>query len=125
MPEFPGYVGAAQRNLPVLRVTAITHRVNPIFQILVGPGEEHVTLTGLPTEASIYRLIEDAMPGFLQNVYCHPAGGGKYLAILQVKKRQAERRGAAAPGGAGRVHRVLRAEARDPGGRRRRPLRLR
>ena len=88
MPEFPGYVGAAQRDLPVLRVTAITHRVNPILQILVGPGEEHVTLTGLPTEASIFRLIEDAMPGFLQNVYCHSAGGGKYLAILQVKKQR-------------------------------------
>jgi UbiD family decarboxylase len=87
MPEFPGYVGNAQPNLPVLHVTAITHRIDPIFQILVGPGEEHVTLTGLPTEASIYRLIEDAMPGFLQNVYCHSAGGGKYLAILQCKKR--------------------------------------
>ena len=69
-------------------VTAITHRVNPILQILVGPGEEHVTLTGLPTETSIYRLVEDAIPGFVQNVYCASAGGGKYLAILQVKKRR-------------------------------------
>lgn len=88
MPEFPGYVGKAQAHLPILRVTAITHRTDPIYQILVGPGEEHVTLTGLPTEASIYRLIEDAMPGFLQNVYCHSAGGGKYLAILQIRKRK-------------------------------------
>jgi UbiD family decarboxylase len=93
MPEFPGYVGPSQRDLPVLRVTAITHRINPILQILVGPGEEHVTLTGLPTEASIYRLVEDAMPGFLQNVYCHSAGGGKYLAILQIKKRNANDEG--------------------------------
>ncbi len=87
MPEFPGYVGSAQPDLPVLHVTGVTHRVDPIYQILVGPGEEHVTLAGLPTEASIYRLIDDAMPGFLQNVYCHSAGGGKYLAILQIKKR--------------------------------------
>jgi UbiD family decarboxylase len=93
MPEFPGYVGPSQRDLPVLHVTAITHRINPILQILVGPGEEHVTLTGLPTEASIYRLVEDAMPGFLQNVYCHSAGGGKYLAILQIKKRNANDEG--------------------------------
>ena len=28
------------------------------------------------------------MPGFLQNVYCASAGGGKYLAILQIKKRK-------------------------------------
>ena len=87
MPEFPGYLGQAQRNLAVFRVTGITTRRNPILQILVGPGEEHVTLSGLPTESSIYRLVEDAIPGFLQNVYCHPAGGGKYLAILQIKKR--------------------------------------
>jgi len=87
MPEFPGYQGLAQRDLAVLRVNGITHRVKPVLQILVGPGEEHVTLSGLPTEASIYRLVEDAIPGFLQNVYCHPGGGGKYLAILQIKKR--------------------------------------
>jgi 4-hydroxy-3-polyprenylbenzoate decarboxylase len=93
MPEFPGYVGTAQKDLAVFTVTAITHRVDPILQILVGPGEEHVTLTGLPTETSIYRLIEDALPGFLQNVYCASAGGGKYLAILQVKKRKAHDEG--------------------------------
>jgi 4-hydroxy-3-polyprenylbenzoate decarboxylase len=87
MPEFPGYVGTAQKNLPLFHVTAITHRIKPILQILVGPGEEHVTLTGLPTEASIYRLVNDAMPGFCQNVYCHSCGGGKYTAILQIKKR--------------------------------------
>jgi 4-hydroxy-3-polyprenylbenzoate decarboxylase len=62
--------------------------VDPILQILVGPGEEHVTLTGLPTETSIYRLINDAIPGFCKNVYCASSGGGKYLAILQIKKRK-------------------------------------
>jgi UbiD family decarboxylase len=87
MPEFPGYVGAAQSHQPLLRVTAITHRMKPIFQILVGPGEEHVTLAGLPTEASIYRLVEDAMPGFLKNVYLASPGGGKYLAVMQVRMR--------------------------------------
>ena len=87
MPEFPGFIGRAQKHLPIFRVTGITHRIKPIFQTLIGPGEEHVTLTGLPTEASIFRLVEDAMPGFLQNVYLASAGGGKYLAILQVKKR--------------------------------------
>jgi gallate decarboxylase subunit C len=93
MPEFPGYVGQAQKDLAVFTVTGITRRVDPILQILVGPGEEHVTLTGLPTETSIYRLIEDAIPGFCKNVYCASAGGGKYLAILQVKKRKAHDEG--------------------------------
>ncbi len=88
MPEFPGYVGLAKPDVPVMRVTAVTHRRDPIFQTLIGPGEEHVTLAGLPTEASILRLEEDALPGFVRNVYCHSAGGGKYLAILQVRKRR-------------------------------------
>ncbi|BBF65990.1 UbiD family decarboxylase [Acidithiobacillus sp. 'AMD consortium'] len=85
MPEFPGYLGQAQ-SCPVIRVTAVTHRFNPILQTIVGPGEEHVNLAGIPTEASILRLVENSMPGRLLNVYAHSAGGGKYLAILQFKK---------------------------------------
>jgi gallate decarboxylase subunit C len=87
MPEFPGYLGKAQGELPVIRVKAVTHRSNPILQTIIGPGEEHVNLTGIPTEASILRLVENSMPGRLRNVYCHSAGGGKYVAILQFQKR--------------------------------------
>jgi 4-hydroxy-3-polyprenylbenzoate decarboxylase len=89
MPEFPGYLGAAQPALPLIRVKAITHRRNPILETIIGPGEEHVNLTGIPTEASILRLVENSMPGRLRNVYCHSAGGGKYLAILQFQKLSA------------------------------------
>ncbi len=88
MPEFPGYLGKAQEALPVIRVTAVTHRRNPILQTIIGPGEEHTNLTGIPTEASILKLVENSMPGRLRNVYCHPAGGGKYLAILQFCKAE-------------------------------------
>ena len=62
MPEFPGYLGQAQSELPVIRVTAVTHRFNPILQTIVGPGEEHVNLAGIPTEASILRLVENRRP---------------------------------------------------------------
>jgi UbiD family decarboxylase len=93
MPEFPGYLGKAQAELPVVRVKAITHRTNPILQTIIGPGEEHVNLAGIPTEASILRLVDNSMPGRLQNVYCHSAGGGKYLAILQFRKRSANDEG--------------------------------
>ncbi len=86
MPEFPGYNGPAHQSLPVIKVTAVTHRVNPIMQTTIGPSEEHVNLAGIPTEASITTMVGKALPGFLQNVYAHPSGGGKYLAILQVKK---------------------------------------
>ncbi|WP_411545787.1 UbiD family decarboxylase [Klebsiella pneumoniae] len=86
MPEFPGYCGGANPSLPVIKVKAVTMRNNAILQTLVGPGEEHTTLAGLPTEASIWNAVEAAIPGFLQNVYAHTAGGGKFLGILQVKK---------------------------------------
>ncbi len=86
MPEFPGYLGKAQPALPVIRVKAVTHRRNPILQTIIGPGEEHVNLTGIPTEASILQLVERSMPGRLRNIYCHSAGGGKFLAILQFRK---------------------------------------
>jgi 4-hydroxy-3-polyprenylbenzoate decarboxylase len=45
-------------------------------------------MAGLPTEASILTMVDRAMPGFVQNVFAHTAGGGKYLAVLQVKKRK-------------------------------------
>lgn len=88
MPEFPGYNGPANPSLPVIRVTAITMRKNAILQTLVGPGEEHTSLAGIPTEASIYNAVDAALPGLLTNVYAHTAGGGKFLAIMQIHKQK-------------------------------------
>jgi 4-hydroxy-3-polyprenylbenzoate decarboxylase len=93
MPEFPGYTGPAVRDLPVIRVKAVTHRRHPILQTCIGPSEEHVSLAGIPTEASILQAIDRAMPGRLVNVYAHSSGGGKYLAILQFRKGQASDEG--------------------------------
>ena len=87
MPEFAGAMGVAQPELPVIRVTAVTHRRSPILQTIVGPGEEHTNLVGIPTEVSILRVVESSMPGLLRGVYSHPSGGGKFLAILQIGKR--------------------------------------
>lgn len=86
MPEFPGYTGPAHPSLPVIKVKAVTHRQNPIMQTCIGPSEEHVSMAGIPTEASILQMVEKAMPGKLQNVYCATPGGGKFMAVLQFKK---------------------------------------
>ncbi|MDV3429226.1 MAG: UbiD family decarboxylase [Bacillota bacterium] len=88
MPEFPGYTGPAVTELPIIKVKAITHRVNPIMQTCIGPSEEHVSMAGIPTEASILQMVEKAMPGRLLNVYAHSSGGGKYMAVMQFKKSQ-------------------------------------
>lgn len=86
MPEFPGYTGPANAELPVIKVKAVTHRVNPIMQTCIGPSEEHVSMTVIPTEASILDMVERAMPGRVQNVYAHSSGGGKFIAVIQFKK---------------------------------------
>ncbi|RDI66933.1 UbiD family decarboxylase [Nocardia pseudobrasiliensis] len=89
MPEFPGYDGPANPSLPVIKVTAVTTRRDPILQTLVGPGEEHTSLAGIPTEASIFNALHAAMPGFVPEVHAHTAGGGKFLAILKCDKKTA------------------------------------
>lgn len=86
MPEFPGYTGRASSECWIIKVKAVTHRRNPIMQTCIGPSEEHVSMAGIPTEASILMMVEKAMPGKLLNVYCASAGGGKYMAVLQFKK---------------------------------------
>ena len=92
MPEFPGYTGPAAK-VPIIKVKAVTHRENPILQTCIGPSEEHVSMAGIPTEASILQMVERAMPGRLLNVYCHSSGGGKYMAVLQFRKRDASDEG--------------------------------
>lgn len=86
MPEFPGYTGAAKPEVPIIKVKAVTTRKNPIMQTVIGPSEEHVSMAGIPTEASIISMVERAMPGRLLNVYAATPGGGKYMAVLQFKK---------------------------------------
>jgi 4-hydroxy-3-polyprenylbenzoate decarboxylase len=86
MPEFPGYTGPACSELPVIKIKAVTHRKNPIMQTCIGPSEEHVSMAGIPTEASILDMVERAMPGRVQNVYAHSSGGGKFIAVIQFKK---------------------------------------
>lgn len=93
MPEFPGYTGPASDQCWLIKVRAITHRKDPIMQTCIGPSEEHVSMAGIPTEASIYGMVERAMPGRLKNVYCASAGGGKYMAVMQFQKLQASDEG--------------------------------
>ncbi len=93
MPEFPGYTGHACESIPVIKVKAVTHRRQPIMQTVIGPSEEHVNLAGIPTEASILQMIEQAMPGKVKNVYAHSAGGGKYMAVIQFCKKVASDEG--------------------------------
>lgn len=87
MPEFPGYCGPANPELPIIKVKAVTTRHNPIMQTCIGPSEEHVSMAGIPTEASILAMVDKAMPGKCLNVYNASFGGGKYVTIMQFQKK--------------------------------------
>lgn len=92
IPEFGGYASTARKQ-PVLKVKAVTCRHKPIFQMCIGASEEHVNMSGLPTEAAMLIQLEKAMPGKVVNAYCPPCGGGKLNGILQFKKSSPEDEG--------------------------------
>ena len=83
--EFPGsYSGV--RYTPVFKVTAVSHRTDPIFEnIYVGKGwTEHDTLIGLNTSAPIYTHLKQTMPEVeaVNALYHHGL-----TAIIAVKNR--------------------------------------
>ena len=82
-------LAASRERVGILFDSPPNPREHPILQTLVGPGEEHVSLAGIPTEASIFQALHDAMPGFVPEVDAHSAGGGKFLAILKCDKKTA------------------------------------
>jgi 2,5-furandicarboxylate decarboxylase 1 len=89
--EFPGnyitMIGQAQTEVPVIEVTAITMRENPIF---------HVMLTGMPmTEnhylkkwaiaASAYRAIAGSAD--IKAINCTPGGAAGYHLVVAINKK--------------------------------------
>jgi 4-hydroxy-3-polyprenylbenzoate decarboxylase len=86
LPEFLGYIGKAQKSLPIVKVSALTYRNNPIYQTIVGPGSELSNLCGISTEASLYKCIKESVTDKIQNCFCSHSGGGKLLAFLQFIK---------------------------------------
>lgn len=61
MDEYPGYVGYKGSLKPVLNVSAITHRENPIlvFSCAGAPVDENHTGWGIPHSAEILHLLRD------------------------------------------------------------------
>lgn len=61
MDEYPGYVGDKGSPKPVLNVTAVTHRTDPIlvFSCAGAPVDENHTGWGLPHSAEILHLLRD------------------------------------------------------------------
>ncbi len=88
--EYPGCYSEA-KQAPVLRVTAITMRQNPIYQTaLTGmPVTENHTLIEYGNAAVVYREVKKIVPE-VRGVNMTPGGTFRHHVVVSIKKRSQE-----------------------------------
>lgn len=83
--EFTGHYSEPWKS-PIVKVTAITHRNNAIYQTINGASFEHINLGNvLPREPLLKNFTKYVSSGVV-NVHIPPYGNG-FLAVVQVKKK--------------------------------------
>jgi UbiD family decarboxylase len=87
---FPDLTGTMDgvRQQPVFRVTAITHRRDPIFHALLPAGLEHKNLMGMPREPTIFAEVNRVAN--CTGVFITPGGCSWLHAVVQIDKRGPE-----------------------------------
>jgi 2,5-furandicarboxylate decarboxylase 1 len=79
--EFTGFQGGKIGTSPVMEVTAITHRRNPIFRhIQATVYTDHQALVALPMEAALYHRVRDVQGG----IAIHDVHVPSYAALFTV-----------------------------------------
>jgi len=81
--EVTGYY-AEKDNRWVVKVTAITHRNNPVFHTVLG-GKEVYNAVGLTAEAKVFGTVSQAVRG-IKAVHLSHGGSGFYHAVIQMDK---------------------------------------
>ncbi len=74
------------RQEPVMEVTCITHRKDPIWHALLPGGLEHKLLMGMPREPTIFREVNKVVDCLDVNI--NPGGSSWLHAIVQIRKAQ-------------------------------------
>jgi 4-hydroxy-3-polyprenylbenzoate decarboxylase len=86
--EFSGYIGPRHR-VPFFEVKCITHRQNPIYQVLISqmPPSESSKIRGISWEASWYKFLkyDCNIPGILDVAFLESSGSHQYM-VIQMKK---------------------------------------
>jgi 2,5-furandicarboxylate decarboxylase 1 len=82
--EFTGIYGDVREN-PVLRIKAITHRRDPIYQDLLTFTPEHHLLLAIPYEPVVYQAVKTYVPA-TRAVHVTPSSCGKFHAVVCIKK---------------------------------------
>jgi 2,5-furandicarboxylate decarboxylase 1 len=76
------------RNEPVIEITHITHRKNPIYQALLPASREHELLMGMPREPVIYNAVNRVCS--CRNVLLTHGGCSWLHGVVQIKKQNAD-----------------------------------
>ncbi len=86
--EYPGYINPERNTSPVLKVTAITHRNDPIFTpILVGfPPVETTMLASFVISSTLLHHLRVKCGLPVQDAYINGEGGGITLGVIKVEK---------------------------------------
>jgi 2,5-furandicarboxylate decarboxylase 1 len=82
--EFVGYLAPADPG-PVLEITAVTHRMKPIYHAINGYGRETVVLRKYVLEASLLKVLQGAVP-IVTDAEMTAGGLHRFHAVVQVKK---------------------------------------
>ncbi len=107
--EFPGYYGRPEAGCPLVEVTAVHHRTNPILtNALMAdyPSCEQSGFFSVIRSAKIWDDLDKlGIPG-IQGVYSHPAAAGGFgMTVISIEQRHA-----------GHAAQVLALAAQVPGG---------
>ena len=111
--EFVGYLANAE-DMPIVEVTALTHRRRPVYHAINGYGRETIMLRKYVLEASLLKVLGAAVPCVVD---AEMTAGGlhRFHAIIQVKKSSPGPRGFAAQRDPRGVRRAQGPRPRDRG----------
>jgi len=82
--EILGYY-QVEMKVPVIEVTAITHRKNAIVEDFWPGHMDHWNLGSIPKEGSVYNVIKKNIPG-IKAIHLPPSGAGRCIAYISIKK---------------------------------------
>ncbi len=76
------------RRQPVIEISRVTHRRDPVFHALLPGGMEHKNLMGMPREPTMFAAVDEVCR--CVGVYITPGGASWLHAVVQIEKRHAE-----------------------------------
>jgi 2,5-furandicarboxylate decarboxylase 1 len=89
--EFIGFAAPAA-DAPVLKISAVTHRLRPIYHVINGFGRETIILRKYVLEASLLKVLQQAFP-IVTDVEMTSGGMHRFHAVIQVKKQSRQHNG--------------------------------